>query len=65
MSKKHYVYPVASCKGCHLWLTKDNLITMYVQKNKCMKIERKYYCSFCNKRLSKEDFFEPYRSMMK
>lgn len=28
MSKKHYVYPVASCKGCHLWLTKDNLMSI-------------------------------------
>lgn len=65
MNKECYLEPVAMCKSCKKLLTKFNLKTKYIQKNGDVRVERLNYCGFCGNHLLKEDFFEPYRSMMK
>lgn len=37
----------------------------YIQINSDMKIQSKFICLKCEMELRKEDFFEPYRNMMK
>lgn len=57
--------PVARCKYCNNWLFNEDVGREYIQINSDMKIQSKFICLKCEMELRKEDFFEPYRSMMK
>ena len=57
--------PVARCKYCNRLLFNEDVGREYIQINSDMKIQSKFTCLKCEMELRKEDFFEPYRSMMK
>ena len=57
--------PTASCKWCNSWLFNEDIGREYIQVKPGMKIQSKFICLKCEMELRKEDFFEPYRSMMK
>lgn len=57
--------PVARCKNCNSLLFNEDVGREYIQINSDMKIQSKFICLKCECELRKEDFFEPYRSMMK
>ena len=57
--------PVARCKYCNSLLFNEDVRREYIQINSDMKIQSKFICLKCEMELRKEDFFEPYRSMMK
>ncbi len=57
--------PVARCKCCNSLLFNEDVGREYIQINSDMKIQSKFICLKCEMELRKEDFFEPYRSMMK
>ncbi len=65
MNKECYLEPVAICKSCKKLLTGFDFKTKYIQRKENMRVERLDYCRFCGNHVLKEDFFEPYRSMMK
>lgn len=57
--------PVARCKYCNSLLFNEGVGREYIQINSDMKRQSKFICLKCEMELRKEDFFEPYRSMMK
>lgn len=57
--------PVARCKNCNSWLFNEDIGREYIQVKPGMKIQSKFICLKCEMELRKEDFFEPYRNMMK
>lgn len=57
--------PVARCKYCNSLLFNEDVGREYIQINSDMKIQSSFICLKCEMELRKEDFFEPYRSMMK
>lgn len=57
--------PVARCKYCNSLLFNEDVGREYIQINSDMKIQSSFICLKCEMELRKEDFFEPYRNMMK
>lgn len=56
---------VARCKNCNSLLFNEDIGIEYIQINSDTKIQSSFICLKCEMELRKEDFFEPYRSMMK
>lgn len=63
--EKGKIVPVERCKYCNRLLFNEDVGREYIQINSDMKIQSKFICLKCEMELRKEDFFEPYRSMMK
>lgn len=57
--------PAARCHACRMWLSINDINSIYKQRIEDIKVQEISYCNHCGSELNDTDWFEPYRGMRK